>query len=372
MKQEEPYRILHMIASLNVGGSQAMVMNIYRCIDRTKIQFDFLIDHPEEIDLKDKIEALGGRVYAMPTFYGYNIMEVRRAWNAFFREHPEYRVLHVHARSYACLYLPIAKKYGLTTISHSHSTSNGRGVLGRIKNILQIPIRYQADYLFACSESAGRWLYGNRAYDQGRVRLIRNAIDAEAFRYDPIKRKEVREQFGLKEEDFVIGNVGRLVQPKNHDFLFRCFCEVRKEIHCKLLLVGDGNLKEELQQKAQQLGIINDVIFAGTQKNVVPFYQAMDVFVFPSLWEGLGIAAIEAQAAGLHCIVSQEVTREVDIGKGLVECLSLEAPMQQWVQQILSCKGSERLETIQDIEKAGYDIKENVAKMEGFYLSLVK
>ncbi|AEF25344.1 capsular polysaccharide biosynthesis protein [Streptococcus parauberis KCTC 11537] len=159
----KPIRVLHMIGSLNLGGSQALIMNIYRNIDRTQIQFDFIIDHPSMNYYQDEIERLGGRVYSFPTFTGRNVRNVRNEWDKFFKEHVEYSIIHFHVRSYISLLIPIAKRYGLITISHSHSISNGLGLKSKIKNLLQIPIRYQADYLFACSKEAGEWLFGKAA-----------------------------------------------------------------------------------------------------------------------------------------------------------------------------------------------------------------
>ena len=285
--QHEPVRVLHMIASLNLGGSQAMVMNLYNKIDRNRVQFDFIIDHPGEIELKDEVEKLGGHIFVMPTFKGLNLIEVKKAWNEFFDCHREYKVLHTHSRSYASVYLPIAKKHGLVTISHAHSTSNGKGISALIKDVLQYPIRKQSDYMFACSEEAGRWLFGAKAVQSNRFRVMPNAIDAEKFKYNPKRRIEIRRELGLTEE-LVVGHVGRLMPPKNHEFLLRCFAEfVKTTPDSKLLLVGDGDLRVQLENEAEQLNITEKVIFLGARTNAYDFYQAMDCFVFPSLWEGL-------------------------------------------------------------------------------------
>jgi len=155
-------RVLQMIGSLNIGGSQAMILNLYEAIDRTKVQFDFILDEPTQRELADRVIQLGGKIYEMPKFTGKNYFEVKRAWKSFFAEHPEYKILHSHVRSYASIYFPIARKYGVATIIHSHSTSNGSGLKSLAKAMLQRPIRHMADYLFACSSASGQWLYGKK------------------------------------------------------------------------------------------------------------------------------------------------------------------------------------------------------------------
>ena len=362
--QSEPIRVLHMIASLNIGGSQSMIMNLYRKIDRNKIQFDFIIDHADETEYKDEVESLGGKVYVLPSFHGWNIWEIIKAWNGFFDMHKEYSILHTHSRSYASIYLPIARKHGLITISHAHSTSNGKGISALIKDVMQYPIRNQSDYMFACSKQAGIWLFGKKAIQRGCFKIIPNAIDAKSFRFDRNKRLEVRKNLGINNE-FVVGHVGRMMPPKNHEFLLRCFAEFAKRIpESKLLLVGDGDLKSYLQNKAKQLGITDRTLFVGSRINISDYYQAMDFFVFPSLWEGLGMAIIEAEAAGLPCIVSDTVPESVDIGAGLVQFCTVNSSPYDWAKKI---KPSMRVDTLPFILKAGFDVCENAHQLQLFY-----
>ena len=200
-------RILHMIGALEMGGSQALVMNLYRHMDREQIQFDFVLDHPDRDDYAQEVKALGGRIYTMPGFHG-NVGEVRRAWDAFFTEHPEYKVLHSHVRSYASLYLPVAKRHGVKTIIHSHSTSNGSGFSALVKLGLQYPLRHQADVLMSCTREAGVWLFGEKACQSDRFFLLPNAVDVEKFRYHEAVRREYRQQLGI-ENKLVVGHVGR-------------------------------------------------------------------------------------------------------------------------------------------------------------------
>lgn len=349
-----------------------MIMNLYRVIDRSKFQFDFIIDHPDrDNELRDEIEALGGRIYFFPTFRGKNIYEEKRTWDKFLTEHQEYKVLHTHSRSYASIYLPIAKKHGLITIAHSHSTSNGKGAVAKIKDLMQFPIRYQADYMFACSKEAGEWLFGKKTVKSGNFKVIPNAIDSKLFAYSPEKREKIRKKLNIA-NSYVIGHVGRISKPKNHHFLLRCFKEIhRNNQNAVLLLVGDGELSGEIKKEANQLEIQDRIIFLGSRTNTYDYYQAMDCFVFPSLWEGLGIAVVEAQASGLPCIVSDAVPRSVDVGAGLVEFLSLSMSLTSWMERI-NVNHTERKDTTELVVKAGYDIKENAKSMQNFYEDICK
>lgn len=367
----EATRLLHMIGSLEIGGSQAMVMNLYEKIDRRNLQFDFIIDHPDQTYLADRIKALGGKVYFMPTFKGWNVFEIQQSWNSFFEEHPEYKVLHSHVRSYASIYLPIAKKHGLKTIIHSHSTSNGKGVSSAVKALMQYPLRFQADYFMSCSDKAGRWLFGKRITQSNNYMVIPNAIDSERFVFGEKKRNQIRSELSI-EDKFVVGHVGRLTEPKNHSFLLEVFAELRKtRKDAVLLLVGDGKLKKTIEEKIQSLNLDKSVLLLGSKSNTYDYYQAMDVFAFPSLWEGLGIAAIEAQASGLPCVVSERIPEEINIGAGLIHVVSLDEGKEVWAKAINSYESECRFSRVDEVKKAGYDISENAKLIQKFYLDII-
>lgn len=359
-------RVLHMIASLDVGGSQTMMMNIYRNIDREKIQFDFVIDRPEETYFAEEIEALGGRVYTMSPFRGTNAGEIKRDWNNFFYTHPEYHILHSHVRSYASLYLPVAREHGVKTIIHSHSTSTGGGVKGAVKSVMQLPLRRQADVLMACSLDAGEWLFGKRACQSERFVLLPNGIDIRRFALNPGTRRQYRQELGL-EGKYVIGNVGRFYDVKNHTFLLDVFQKVHeKDESAVLLLVGVGPLQQEMAQKAVRLGIADQVIMTGNRDDVPELLGAMDVFAFPSLWEGLPMTVVEAQAAGLPCVLSDTITREVDVSP-LVEYLPL-GDAAQWADALL--RRRERMDAMDAIRRAGFDIRSSAQKLTEIYTAL--
>ncbi len=359
-------RVLHMIASLDVGGSQTMMMNIYRHIDREKIQFDFVIDHPAETYFVPEIEALGGRVHVLPAFHGTNAGEIRRDWNNFFYLHPEYHVLHSHTRSYASLYLPQARRHGVMTIIHSHSTSTGGGVRGAVKSVLQLPLRFQADGLMACSRDAGEWLFGKTACRSERFILLPNGIDLDRFTVGREKRAQYRRELGL-EGRYVIGHVGRFYDVKNHSFLLDAFQKVHeREPDAVLLLVGVGPLQQAMAQKAVDLGVAEQVIMTGNRDDVPELLSAMDVFAFPSLWEGLPVTVVEAQAAGLPCVLSDTITREVDVSP-LVERLPLGDP-ELWAARLLERRP--HLDVSADIVRAGFDICSSARKLSELYTRL--
>ncbi len=393
MSSDGVVRVLHMIASLDIGGSQSMVMNIYRNIDRSKVQFDFIVDHPEQMYFAEEIKKLGGKIFVLHTFRLINIGEVRKAWASFFRKHPEYKILHSHSRSYASLYLPIAKKYGVKTIIHSHSTSNGKGAKAIIKNIMQYPLRFQADYYMACSEEAGEWLFGKRVLKKNNFYIIKNAIDAKRFIYCLNKRRAVRCEFGLDDNTFVLGALGRVILPKNPAFIIEVFRKLKEwKVDSKLLFVGDGDLLDDMKHKTMDYGLSGDVIFTGARDDADRMLCAMDCYIFPSLWEGLGISLIEAQASGLRCLCSENIPREA-IFTDLVKVLPLGKGSEVWAGYIADTAGQKcagNTDCIEDgldmdealgmryrrenqyatVVKAGYDIGENIAFMQKFYLSL--
>ena len=349
------------------GGSQSLVLNLYKVIDRSKIQFDFIIDEPDQLFHKQTVENLGGKVYVLPKFNGKNYFAVKKAWKTFFIEHPEYKILHSHVRSYASLYIPIAKKFGLKTIIHSHSTSTGGGLSGCVKAVFQYPLRYQADYLMACSSKAGEWLYGKKACKKDNYVYMPNAINFDEFKFNSEIRQKYRSELGL-EDKFVIGHVGSFLPVKNHKFLLEVINETLKlRENAVLLLVGDGILHDQITNQVKSLGLTDKVIFLGRRSDVGNILQSVDIFVLPSLWEGLPMTAIEAQVSGLKCLISDTITEEVCVSK-LVNRLDIN-DINVWVKE-LSTSNGERLDVLTDVSKHGFDMKESSRKYADFYLKL--
>lgn len=360
-------RILHVLGGLERGGAESMVMNLYRAIDRSQVQFDFIIHTEKHQAYYDEIISLGGKIYSFPSFKGSNILALRKIWKDFFKDHPEYKILHSHVRSYASLYLPIARKAGLKTIIHSHSTSNGKGFSSVVKRVMQYPLRYQADYFFSCSKEAGAWLFGKKVVDGEKFHILQNAIDVEKYRFNQKFRDEYRKKLGLGNKKTFI-HVGRFHPAKNHTFLLNLFAEIhKKDVNTVLLLAGDGELRSVIEKQIDDLNIQNAVILLGSRSDVPNLLQGSDCFLFPSVWEGFGMAAVEAQAAGIPCICSTGIPKSVAVVPNLCHFVSVE-DIQRWTN--LACDVRPLFaDTSMLVQKAGFDIKTTAKKLAVFYLN---
>lgn len=367
-----PIRVLHVIGSMNRGGAETMIMNYYRHIDRSKIQFDFVENTFEPAAFDDEIRKLGGRIYNCPHYNGKNHFAYKKWWKAFFEEHKdEYQIVHGHIGSTAAIYLAVAKEYGLYTIAHSHNTRTSWNARELLYAIYAYPTRHIADRFFACSYEAGVSRYGKVfSADKDICSIISNAIDTDDFVFDPEKRNQMREQLGV-EDKFVVGHVGRFMNQKNHSFLIDIFSELHKTNEDSvLLLIGGGLLENSIKKKVDELQLADSVIFAGIQSNMPDFYQAMDVFVLPSLFEGLGIVNIEAQTSGLPCYVSTGVSKEAKISE-LLKYIPLEKGAGYWAEQI-SVVPNNRVDMREEIKNAGYDITENAAHLCEIYMEIAE
>ena len=360
-------RILHVLGGLNTGGAENFVMNLYREIDTKELQFDFVRHVTSENFFDNEIIERGGKIYDCPRYNGKNHKDYCKWWKNFFASHPEYKLIHGHSRSTSAIYLKTAKQFGLVTVSHSHSVSNGRGISAKIKDYMQRNTKKYADYMFACSDEAGQWMFGKNILENTRYKTLPNVIDCSRFKFDYNKRRDMRSKLNI-EDDYVLGHVGRFTDVKNHDFLLEVFANITNIKNIKLLLVGDGELYESIQEKAKKLGIEDKVIFVGAKGNTQDYYNAMDIFTFPSTYEGLGIAVIEAQASGLPCIVSDKVPRAVEI-TNLVQFAELNK--EYWKEIILKEIDKQKKEKREDydlqVSKAGYDVHEFAIKMQRFY-----
>ena len=360
-------RILHVLGRLDRGGAETMIMSLYRNIDRKKVQFDFVVHTTDHCDYDDEIRSLGGRIYSIPSYSGKNHLQYKKAWNDFFKKHKEHKIVHAHMRSTATIYLKVAKKYGLTTIAHSHNISSGKGVSAIVKDVLQYPIRNIADHLIACSENAGQWLFGKGVTKRDNYYILKNAIDAENFIYDEDARNRMRKELGI-EGKFGVGNVARFHPQKNHTFLINAFKEVYdRNDNAILLLVGQGELRKDVEKQVHDLGITDNVLFTGVRSDIPDLLQAMDVFVFPSLFEGLGIVAVEAQASGLKCVVADTIPKEAFVTELITPIPLNESPV-KWAQSILKASDYTRENTYQNIYDSGYEVKDTSKWMETFYL----
>lgn len=355
-------RVLQVVTKMDRGGLETMLMNYYRNIDRSKVQFDYLVHREERGRYDDEIETLGGKIYRVPPLNPLN-PNYYKALNQFFREH-EYRIVHSNLDCTSTFPLRAAKKADVPCrIAHVHSTSQDKDFKYPIKMLSKELLPYYATDYFACGEAAGNWAFPGKS-----ITVIRNAVDTSRYAPDIGIRKKIREEFQL-EDTFVIGHVGRFDPAKNHGFLVKIFCELKRSIpEAKLMLVGDGNGKGEIERQVEQLGIKEDVVFTGVRSDVNELMQAMDVFVMPSLYEGFPVTMVEAQAAGLPCIISDKVPFECAVTSGLVSSVKLSDNLDVWVKEILRTRTIDRRSHLDEIVKKGFDIKQAAKWLEGYYL----
>lgn len=363
-------RILHVVGRMDRGGTEALLMNLLRTIDHTQFQFDFVEQTQDICDYDQEIYAYGGKIYRVPHITLISITKYRKWWDMFLKEHPEYHIIHGHSRGTAPIYLKEAQRHGRITILHCHSNAYGRGIKGKIRYIWQLPLRKLADYNFACSYDSGVSQFGRN----GKFKVIKNGIPTRLYSWNPTMRKTKRQEFGLDDEELVIGNVARFEEPKNHKFLLKIFSEIQKiNPRSKLLLVGQGTLEKAIRKQTIELGIEDHVIFTGVRSDVNELMQAMDVFVLPSYFEGLGIVNVEAQTAGLPCFVSDKVIpQEVNL-TNLMHYIPLSASPKEWAQKILEEKINikNRKDMSSKIIEAGFDIESTCNILCEFYKGLV-
>lgn len=357
----KPIRILQVMAGMNRGGAETYVMNLYRNIDREKVQFDFILHTEKECAFNEEIRQLGGNIYSVPRYNGKNHLKYKQSWEHFFNDHNEHKIIHAHVRSTASIFLQIAKNHNRITISHSHNTSSGKGFEAFFKDVLQLPLRYTADYMFACSQMAGEWLFGKKITKKNNYKVWNNAIETEKYSWNIDTRIKVRAELKIPKDAFVIGHVGRFHEQKNHDFLIDIFKELKiNRPNSFLLLVGEGALRDKIENKIDIYELRDSVILTGIRSDVPDILQAMDVFLFPSLHEGLPVTLIEAQAAGLPCVISNTITSEVAITK-LIDFVALNENIKVWSNKVIEHSKMKREITYNQIVEAGYDIK-SVAK----------
>lgn len=389
---EQPRIVLHVVGRLDIGGAESRIMDLYRNIDREKVQFHFMQHTSDKCAFEDEVISLGGKVYHVPRFNVKNYFEYKKAWKKFFIGHPEITVVHGHMTSTAAIYLPIAKKAGVKiTIAHARSAGVDPGVKGKITNFLRRNLYKKSDYRFTCSRLAGDAVFGDQREEKRKAKFIPNAIDVDKFAFDMNIRESIRQELGI-ENKFVVGHVGRFAPMKNHSYMLEILEQCMKLEQEKnlpetvMMFLGDGPLKEEIQQKATEMGIASRILFMGNKKDVYRYYQAMDYFLLPSFYEGLPGTAIEAQASGLPGIISDAVTQEAVV-TNLMELRSVKEDAHIWAEIIMEenrkQQCTEKSDIIEEnnsitvtrskyadeVKKAAFDVKEQAKKMEDFYLS---
>lgn len=356
-------RVLHVVTYMGRGGLETMLMNYYRHIDRNKVQFDFLVHRDFEADYDREILDLGGKIYHVSRLIPWS-RSYRAELKQFFHEHPEYRIVHVHQDCLSSVALQCAAECGVPVrIAHSHSSGAVKNVKYPIKLHYMKQIPKYATQMFACGKQAGDWMFSGNEYI-----IIRNAIDTGKYRYSSVVEKQVRDEFELG-EIIVFGHVGNFTPAKNHLFLLEVFQEIlKRKSEAILLLVGGGEKMDSVKEKAESMGIQDKIVFTGVRSDVNRLMQAMNVFVFPSVYEGLPVTMIEAQASGLPCIISDHVSDECIVTKDLVSNMALEDSPARWAELILQQSCRRREDHIDEIQEAGYDITTAAKELENYYL----
>ena len=368
---EKKIKVLYFVDRMRHGGIQTLAYEMAKNMPKN-IELDFLVlNDGETYPLEEKIKKLGNKVYKVDTWLRSPLDYVRyyKVLNEFFQKHHDYNVIHINTGSKNFLILKLAKKYGIKKrIAHSHNTGfqSKNKIEIFVGNIFKYFLKKYATDYFACSKSAGEWLFGKRNVKNGKVILINNAIDYSKFKFDEQIRLKVRDDLNIKDK-FVVGNIGRFTTQKNHTFLIDIFYEIyKKNKNAILMLVGVGEKYDELKQKVEKLGLSEVVYFMGYKTNINELLCAMDVFVMPSLYEGLPVVGIEAQANGIKCFMSKNViTEEIKISK-CVEFVELDKSAKQWADIILNTNLC-RCDTYNDLKANGYIIKDLCNKLVNLY-----
>lgn len=364
----EPIRVLHENVILDPGGIEAMIMNIYRNIDREKVQFDFLLHRDTKGFYDDEVRSLGGKIYIAPPFNPFHHIKYLKGTEKIIKEHPEYKIIHAHSELNLWP-LRIAKKCSVPTrISHSHNAKTTINLKYFFFLYEKLFIKNNCTDMFMCSTPAGEWTYGKKAVKDGKCVFIKNGIVVDDYKYNPEIREKVRKELNLG-NSFVVGHVGRYMKQKNHTFLIDIFNEILKiRPDSKLVSAGDGKLMDEIQQKAMNLGIANKILFLGNRSDIKELLQGFDCFLFPSFWEGLPVTGIEAQSAGLPVIMSDVITDEV-IVTDLVKKMSLESTAEEWAKEVVEKSNTtERRDVSDKVKESGFDIITTAKWLENFYI----
>ncbi len=369
---EKPIRILHVLTRMDYGGTETLLMNLYRMIDRSKVQFDFAVSSTTQAPYDQEILALGGNIYHYPKYVIKNHADYCSWWEKFFSEHTECKIVHGHICSTAAMYLAIAKKHGCYTIAHSHNTNAKIDLKEFLYRCYVHPVRDLADYFFGCSKQAIVDRFGNKKRVCDNSCVLINGIDSKKYKYNHSQRVDMRKKLGIDPETFVVGHIGRHTRQKNPFFIIDVFEQICKQKQNSLLLyIGKGELKAQIVAYIEKKGLSGAVLLIDETDCVQDYLQAMDVFLFPSIWEGLGIVAIEAQASGLPVFASDAIQPEVNV-TGLVQCLALSNSPSVWASRMLSCDLSNRRDTYQEILRSGFDIGNTAEWLQKFYLEKYK
>lgn len=360
-------RVLHVIGKMDRGGAETMIMNYFRRIDKDKVHFDFLVHTDEQGDYDAEILNLGGEIHKIPKYLVYNEYKYKKACREFFDKYHNYDIVHGHIGSCASIYLSEAKKWNIFTIAHSHSTDGGYGIKDLVFKFVSRNTKNIADFFFGCSLKAGEKRYGTKVAHSERFLVIPNAIDVKQYIYSPERHMELKKKWDL-DDKIIFGHVGRLSKEKNHKLIIEVFYRIlQKEPDAHLVLVGEGPERAKIEQLIKRLGLNNSVTLTGIRNDVWDMMNLFDLFLFPSFYEGLGIALIEAQASGLPCVVSDTIPEEAIMTEN-VRRISFEESADYWANEILTfMKSFKRKDESDRIMTANYDITLAAERLCDFY-----
>lgn len=362
-----PIRVLQVIRQMNVGGAETFLMNTYRNIDREKVQFDFLVNDTGFFD--EEIKSLGGKIYYMDYITQIGQMEYKKKLKTFFKEHSEYTIVHSHIDQVSGIILKAAKESNIPNrISHSHNTRNTNSLLGKMyKKYLQSKINKNATVLMACGEEAAKWLFKEKANE---AIIVPNGIDLKRYKYDENIRKKIREELHIDENTIVCGHIGRFSKQKNHKFLIEIFKEYQNiNSNSRLILVGDGQLRKQIEKQIKKQKLQESVMLLGKREDSENLYQVFDLLLFPSLFEGMSLVTLEAQAEGLPILCSDTIDRKTDITK-TIEFMSLKKSANHWAKKIENMDKSRNIKNNEILSLTDYNISILAKKMEDKYIEL--
>lgn len=367
-------RVLYVFGEpFSSGGQEAFTINVLQALDKTDLKIDFYTPYYCDNNYyKSIIEEKGGNIYAGGLNYvvGNSRINIIRPLVKFLKTN-HYDILHIHSGGVLCLaFASLAASicHVHKIIVHSHTSNSMHKWFHMLAKFFSTPLLFlfPHEYL-ACSEDAGKWMFPSWICKK-KLQIIKNGIEIEKFKFNPQIRENIRRKLNIKNDVFLLGHVGRFSQEKNHSFLIDVFFEIyKKNSDTILLLVGVGDLEKEIKEKVENYGLTNNVIFYGTTCNVSEIYQAIDYFVFPSYFEGLGIVVIEAQAAGLKTICSNCIPKETQI-TSLLKYMSLSDSPKKWAEEILLTKNYIRIDTSEEIKRHGYGMNSEIDNIKELYM----
>lgn len=364
-------RVLHSVSNMDRAGIETMIMNYYRHIDTTKVQFDFLCNKSKLGAYDEEIKSMGGRIFRTPGLNPVKWFKYQKMVKDLLKENNEIKIVHSHNGAFSLQAQLAAKKSNIKNrIVHVHGTKIDVNLKLPLKLFYKQFLKLTSNYYWGCGKEAVRYYFGDKVIKDNNYKVIKNAIEVDKFLYDKEKRDKLRKEYNL-EDKFVIGNVARFMKQKNHIFILNLFKVIlSKNKNAILMLLGDGELQEEMKNKAKELGIENSVMFMGNVSNVNEMYQAMDVFILPSLFEGLPVVGIEAQAAGLKCFMSDTITDEVAVTNNIKFLNLKNDSLEKWSDEILYNANYERKNMSKEIIAAGYSIEVEAKKLQDIYLKM--